>query len=49
MASVDALTRFTIMLAAAATIIMSVITYFIAYRIAKPIVDVSLTLKDISE
>jgi methyl-accepting chemotaxis protein len=46
---VSALTRFTFILAAAAIVIMTVITYGISYRITIPIVKVALTLKDISE
>ncbi|MDR1972211.1 MAG: methyl-accepting chemotaxis protein [Treponema sp.] len=49
LASVNALTQFTILMAVIALVVTAVIVYFIAVSIAKPIVNVSLTLKDISE
>jgi methyl-accepting chemotaxis protein len=49
MESVNALTRFTIILAITAILFFALVTFFIAFSIAKPIVKVSLTLKDISE
>ncbi|MDR1950172.1 MAG: methyl-accepting chemotaxis protein [Spirochaetaceae bacterium] len=49
LASVNALTRFTIILASISVVIAAIIVYFIAVGIAKPIVNVSLNLKDISE
>ncbi|MDR2403097.1 MAG: methyl-accepting chemotaxis protein [Spirochaetaceae bacterium] len=48
-ASVISLTRFTIILAVAAVVIAAIIIFFIASSIANPILNVSLTLKDISE
>ncbi|AEF84750.1 methyl-accepting chemotaxis protein [Treponema primitia ZAS-2] len=48
-AAVNHLTEFTIILAAIAIIISAIITFIIATNIIKPIVNVSLTLKDISE
>jgi methyl-accepting chemotaxis protein len=47
--SVHTLTRFTIMLASIAVVVAAVIIFLIASNIAKPIVNVALTLKDISE
>jgi methyl-accepting chemotaxis protein len=47
--SVSALTRFTIFLAIGAILLTAVVIFFVASGIAKPIVNVSLTLKDISE
>jgi methyl-accepting chemotaxis protein len=47
--SVQKLTRFTIILAVIAVVVTAIIVYFIAAGIAKPIANVSLTLKDISE
>jgi methyl-accepting chemotaxis protein len=47
--SVNTLTRFTILIAAIAVVIAAIIVYFIALSITKPIINVSLTLKDISE
>ncbi|MDR2185888.1 MAG: methyl-accepting chemotaxis protein [Treponema sp.] len=49
MSAVNGLTRFTIIIAAAALLASAVVIFFTAARIAKPIVKVSLTLKDISE
>ncbi|MDR1025715.1 MAG: methyl-accepting chemotaxis protein [Treponema sp.] len=49
LAGVNALTSFTIILAAAAIVIMTAITYAVSHRITGPIVKVALTLKDISE
>jgi methyl-accepting chemotaxis protein len=49
LASVNQLTRFTIILALAAVFVSAGIIYLIAASIAKPIVNISLTLKDISE
>ncbi|MDR3145941.1 MAG: methyl-accepting chemotaxis protein [Treponema sp.] len=49
LATVSALTRFTIIIAVGATIVAAIIVFLIAANIAKPIVNVSLTLKDISE
>jgi methyl-accepting chemotaxis protein len=46
---VKALTFFTFFLALGAIIVVSVIIYFVAVSITKPIVHVALTLKDISE
>jgi methyl-accepting chemotaxis protein len=46
---VNALTVFTIILGAASAIIAALIIFFVSGRIAKPIVNVALTLKDISE
>jgi methyl-accepting chemotaxis protein len=46
---VSALTLFTITLGIVATIIAAVIVFFVSGNIAKPIVKVSQTLKDISE
>jgi methyl-accepting chemotaxis protein len=45
----NAMILYTVILAAAAIVIMSVIVFFVAGGIVKPIVNVSLTLKDISE
>jgi methyl-accepting chemotaxis protein len=49
LANVHSLTRFTIILASVAVIVAAVIIFFVASGIAKPIINVSLTLKDISE
>ncbi|MDR1947911.1 MAG: methyl-accepting chemotaxis protein, partial [Spirochaetaceae bacterium] len=49
LASVRSLTQFTIILAVIAIVIAAVIIFFVASSIAKPIVNVALTLKDISE
>jgi methyl-accepting chemotaxis protein len=49
LADVKAMTVFTIVVAAIAAILVSVIIYLAAANIAKPIVSVALTLKDISE
>jgi methyl-accepting chemotaxis protein len=46
---VNALTAFTVTLGVAAVIIAAVIIFFVSGSIAKPIVKVSQTLKDISE
>ncbi|MDR0878140.1 MAG: methyl-accepting chemotaxis protein [Treponema sp.] len=48
-AAVNALTRFTVIFAAAAVIVAMCISFFIAASIARPIINVSKTLKDISE
>jgi methyl-accepting chemotaxis protein len=49
MSAVDSLTNFTIVLAVVVLLVSAVIIFFIAASIAKPIVKVSRTLKDISE
>jgi methyl-accepting chemotaxis protein len=49
MSAVDRLTDFTIIIAVTALLIAAVVIFFIAASIAKPIIKVSLTLKDISE
>jgi methyl-accepting chemotaxis protein len=49
LASVHTLTQFTIIIAVVAVILSAIIIFFIATNIAKPIINVSLTLKDISE
>ncbi|MDR0585525.1 MAG: methyl-accepting chemotaxis protein [Treponema sp.] len=49
LAGVTALTRFTIILAAIAIVLVSVVIFFFAGSITKPIVKVAMTLKDISE
>jgi methyl-accepting chemotaxis protein len=49
LASVHTLTRFTIGLALVAVLVAGVVIFFVAAGIAKPIVRVALTLKDISE
>jgi methyl-accepting chemotaxis protein len=49
LAAVSSLTRFTIVLALIAVVVLTIIMYFIAAGITKPIVNVALTLKDISE
>jgi methyl-accepting chemotaxis protein len=49
MYAVDSLTNFTIILALATLAVSAVVIFFIANSIVKPIVKVSLTLKDISE
>ena len=49
LASVSTLTQFTIIIAVIAVIVAGVIVFLIASSVAKPIVHVSLTLKDISE
>jgi methyl-accepting chemotaxis protein len=46
---VTSLTIFTIVLAAAATLVAAVIIFFLSVSITKPIVNMALTLKDISE
>jgi methyl-accepting chemotaxis protein len=46
---VNTLTVFTIILGAASILVAAVIIFFVAGSIAKPIVKVALTLKDISE
>ncbi|MDR2210797.1 MAG: methyl-accepting chemotaxis protein, partial [Spirochaetaceae bacterium] len=48
-AAVNSLTRIAIMIIVVAILIAGAITFFVAGTIAKPIVNVSLTLKDISE
>ncbi|MDR2096531.1 MAG: methyl-accepting chemotaxis protein [Treponema sp.] len=47
--SVYDLTQFTVILAIVSVLVIGVIVYFIAAGIARPIVNVSLNLKDISE
>ncbi|MDR1902512.1 MAG: methyl-accepting chemotaxis protein [Treponema sp.] len=49
LAEVNSITQFTIIIAVIFIIVTSVITFFVSSSIAKPIVNVSLTLKDISE
>jgi methyl-accepting chemotaxis protein len=49
MAAVNQLTRIAVIIVFVAIIIAGVITFFVAGTIAKPIVNVALTLKDISE
>ncbi|MDR0598156.1 MAG: methyl-accepting chemotaxis protein, partial [Treponema sp.] len=49
LASVESLTNFTIIFVIIAILVSGALTFFIARRIANPIVKVSLTLKDISE
>ncbi|MDR1287479.1 MAG: methyl-accepting chemotaxis protein [Treponema sp.] len=49
MASVTAMTTFTIALAVIALVIAAVVTHFIAGSTVKPIISVSSTLKDIAE
>jgi methyl-accepting chemotaxis protein len=49
LAAVSALTNFTIIFAIIAILVSGALTFVIARRIANPIVNVSLTLKDISE
>jgi methyl-accepting chemotaxis protein len=49
LAGVKSLTQFTIILAVIAVIVASIITFVVASNITKPIVNVALTLKDISE
>jgi methyl-accepting chemotaxis protein len=46
---INAMIIYTIIIAVAAVIIMGVIVFFVSGSIAKPIVNVALTLKDISE
>jgi methyl-accepting chemotaxis protein len=46
---VKAMEVFTIIIAIAAALVVAVIIFFVASNITKPIVDVALTLKDISE
>jgi methyl-accepting chemotaxis protein len=48
-AAVNQLTRITIIIAAIAAVVMVVIIFFVSVGITKPIVNVALTLKDISE
>jgi methyl-accepting chemotaxis protein len=48
-AAVDQLTRISIIIFLSAIIIAAVVIFFVAGSIAKPIVNVALTLKDISE
>jgi methyl-accepting chemotaxis protein len=48
-AAVNRLTRITIMIVVVAVIVAGMIVFFVAGNIAKPIVNVALTLKDISE
>ncbi|MDR2094530.1 MAG: methyl-accepting chemotaxis protein [Treponema sp.] len=47
--SVNKMTIFTVILAAISAVITAVIIFFVAGSITKPIVNVALTLKDISE
>jgi methyl-accepting chemotaxis protein len=47
--SVTTMTEFTIILAVIAIVIAAIITFFVATSIVNPIINVSLTLKDISE
>jgi methyl-accepting chemotaxis protein len=49
LAAVNRLTQVAILIIAIAIVIAGVVTFFVAGSIAKPIVNVSLTLKDISE
>jgi methyl-accepting chemotaxis protein len=49
LADVDSLTNFTTIFAIAAILVSGALTFFIARQIANPIVNVALTLKDISE
>ncbi|MDR1143665.1 MAG: methyl-accepting chemotaxis protein [Spirochaetaceae bacterium] len=49
MKEITRMTRLTIFIAAAAVVIMAAIIYFVSAGITKPIVNVALTLKDISE
>ncbi|MDR2020341.1 MAG: methyl-accepting chemotaxis protein [Treponema sp.] len=49
MSTVNDLTNFTIILAVTSLLVSAVVIFFIAASIAKPIVNVSLTLEDISE
>jgi methyl-accepting chemotaxis protein len=49
LAAVNRLTRITIIIVIIAVIVSGLITFFVAGTIAKPIVRVALTLKDISE
>jgi methyl-accepting chemotaxis protein len=46
---VNALTVFTVILGVAAALAAAIIIFFVAVRITKPIVNVAVTLKDISE
>jgi methyl-accepting chemotaxis protein len=46
---INKMITYTIIIAAAAVVVMSAIVFFVAGSIAKPIVNVALTLKDISE
>ncbi|GHV68246.1 methyl-accepting chemotaxis protein [Spirochaetia bacterium] len=49
MEQVTAMTRFAILLGAISAIVVAVVIYFVVNNITKPIVNVALTLKDISE
>ncbi|MDR1901904.1 MAG: methyl-accepting chemotaxis protein [Treponema sp.] len=49
LAEVNAMTVFTIIITVIAVVLAAVIIFFVAVRITKPIVNVALTLKDISE
>ncbi|MDR3122637.1 MAG: methyl-accepting chemotaxis protein [Treponema sp.] len=49
MEEINAMIAYAIIIAVAAVVVMSVIIFFITGRIAKPIVNVAQTLKDISE
>jgi methyl-accepting chemotaxis protein len=49
LAKLSALTRFTVILAAAALVIAVIVSLLVAAGIVKPIIRVALTLKDISE
>ncbi|MDR0451362.1 MAG: methyl-accepting chemotaxis protein [Treponema sp.] len=46
---VHSMTRFTIIISAAIALVVAVIIFFVSGTITKPIVNVALTLKDISE
>ncbi|MDR1279087.1 MAG: methyl-accepting chemotaxis protein [Treponema sp.] len=47
--NVKTLTRFTILIVSIAVVIAAIIVYFISLSITRPIINVALTLKDISE
>jgi methyl-accepting chemotaxis protein len=49
LADVSTLTRFTVILAVAAVILVAAIIFVVVSAVTKPIVNVALTLKDISE
>jgi methyl-accepting chemotaxis protein len=49
LADVNAMTFFTFIIAAISAVLAAVIIFFVAVNITKPIVNVALTLKDISE
>ena len=46
---INAMTTYSIIIVVAALVVMSMVVFFVAGSIAKPIVNVALTLKDISE